>query len=98
MLDLPCLEARPFRAFSRRIEPHPFVPDDPLTLDGRCEEVANIQSAGLVRRLRHLSPSRPVVGLSGGLDSALAALISIRALGELQRSPHDLLAISMPGP
>ncbi len=88
----------PSRAFTRRVEPHPFVPDDPTTLDGRCEEVANIQAAGLVRRLSHLSPARPVVGLSGGLDSALAALITVRALASLERPATDLLAISMPGP
>ncbi len=84
-------------AFTRRIEPHPFVPADPATLDARCEEVANIQSAGLVRRLRHLPGHHPVLGLSGGLDSALAALIASRSLEGLGRPPADLLAVSMPG-
>jgi NAD+ synthase (glutamine-hydrolysing) len=98
MLALAPIEARHHLTFTRFVEPHPFVPDDPTTLDARCEEVANIQAAGLVRRLHHVAPSRPVLGLSGGLDSTLAALVTIRALRELARSPSDLLAISMPGP
>lgn len=92
----PAAESRSI-AFTRHIEPHPFVPADPRTLDARCEEVANIQTAGLLRRLRHLPAHRPVLGLSGGLDSALAALISARALAALARPPQDLLAVSMPG-
>jgi NAD+ synthase (glutamine-hydrolysing) len=86
------------RRFTRRIEPAPFVPADPATLDARCEEVVQIQTAGLLRRLRHLSRLRPVIGLSGGLDSALAALICARALETLPAPPSRLLAVSMPGP
>jgi len=86
------------RKFTRRIEPTPFVPADPATLDARCEEVVQIQTAGLVRRLRHLSKLRPVVGLSGGLDSALAALVAARALAQMEVDPRALLAVSMPGP
>ncbi|MGH9441203.1 MAG: NAD(+) synthase [Thermoanaerobaculia bacterium] len=97
-LELPRVEAPASFTFTRSIEPHPFVPDDPSTLDSRCEEVANIQSAGLARRLGHVFGARPVLGLSGGLDSTLAALICLRALEELGRPAHDLLAVSMPGP
>jgi NAD+ synthase (glutamine-hydrolysing) len=91
-------KARASRRFTRRIEPAPFVPADPATLDARCEEVVQIQTAGLLRRLRHLSRLRPVIGLSGGLDSALAALICARALETLPSPPSRLLAVSMPGP
>jgi len=86
------------RRFPRRIEPAPFVPADPATLDARCEEVVQIQTGGLVRRLRHLAKLRPVVGLSGGLDSALAALVCSRALAAMDLEPGALLAIAMPGP
>ena len=86
------------RRFTRRIEPAPFVPADPATLDARCEEVVQIQTGGLLRRLRHLAKLRPVVGLSGGLDSALAALVCARALAGDEAEPRALLAISMPGP
>jgi len=91
-------KARASRRFTRRIEPAPFVPADPATLDARCEEVVQIQTAGLLRRLRHLARLRPVIGLSGGLDSALAALIGARALVTLPAPPSRLLAVSMPGP
>jgi NAD+ synthase (glutamine-hydrolysing) len=91
-------KARASRRFTRRVEPAPFVPADPATLDARCEEVVQIQTAGLLRRLRHLPTLRPVVGLSGGLDSALAALICARALEALSSPPSRLLAVSMPGP
>jgi NAD+ synthase (glutamine-hydrolysing) len=90
-------ETRSSVAFTRRIEPHPFVPAEAATRDARCEEVANIQTAGLIRRLKYLPGTRPVLGLSGGLDSALAALITARALAALKRSPAELLAASMPG-
>ncbi|HET7453118.1 MAG TPA: NAD(+) synthase [Thermoanaerobaculia bacterium] len=86
------------RRFTRAVEPAPFVPADPATLDSRCEEVVQIQTGGLVRRLRHLAKLRPVVGLSGGLDSTLAALVSARALAGIGNEPRALLAISMPGP
>jgi len=86
------------RRFTRRIEPFPFVPAQPATLDARCEEVASIQTAGLLRRLRHLDKLRPVVGLSGGLDSTLAALVCERALAAQGFPPSRLLAVSMPGP
>ena len=86
------------RRFTRRIEPAPFVPADPATLDARCDEVVQIQTAGLVRRLRHLAKLRPVVGLSGGLDSALAALICGRTVAGMGLAPRTLLAVSMPGP
>ncbi|HKB69904.1 MAG TPA: NAD(+) synthase [Thermoanaerobaculia bacterium] len=86
------------RKFTRRIEPAPFVPADPATLDARCEEVVQIQTGGLQRRLRHLAKLRPVIGLSGGLDSALAGLVCARTLMKMEVAPRALLAVSMPGP
>jgi len=95
---VPAPAATPAReTFTRPIEPHPFVPDDPSTLDARCEEVAAIQTAGLRRRMRHLARRRPIVGLSGGLDSALAALVAARALAAGGDPVLALLAVSMPG-
>jgi NAD+ synthase (glutamine-hydrolysing) len=97
LIEAPAGPRRAAAAFTRAIEPHPFVPADPATLDARCEEVANIQAAGLLRRLRHVTGHRPVLGLSGGLDSALAAMVCARALHVDGRPPSDLLAVSMPG-
>src|SRR5438552_2459263 len=68
---------RPHR-LARRLEVHPFVPDDPATLDIRCEEIFSIQTAGLARRLEHTRVKRAVLGLSGGLDSTLALLVAVR--------------------
>lgn len=92
-----CATASAPLQLQRHIEPHPFVPADAASLDSRCEEISAIQAAGLQQRLRHLSCPRPVLGISGGLDSALAALVCARALRELNRPSVDLLAISMPG-
>lgn len=97
-IDVAPSESQVRIAFTRTIEPHPFVPADPATLGSRCEEVATIQTAGLLRRLKHLSGTRPILGLSGGLDSALAALVAHRALRQLARPEKELLAVSMPGP
>ncbi len=82
---------------ARPLDAHPFVPSDPATLDERCREVFSIQTAGLARRLEHTSLKRPVLGLSGGLDSTLALLVSTGTLDLLKRSRTDVLAVTMPG-
>jgi NAD+ synthase (glutamine-hydrolysing) len=85
------------RRLERAVDPHPFVPQDPATLDERCHEVFSIQTAGLARRLEHTRSRRLVLGLSGGLDSTLALLVGTRTLDLLGRSRADLLAVTMPG-
>jgi NAD+ synthase (glutamine-hydrolysing) len=92
----PIPAARPHRLV-RRLEVHPFVPDDPATLDLRCEEIFSIQTAGLARRLEHTKAKRAVLGLSGGLDSTLALLVSVRTLDLLGRPREGVLAVTMPG-
>jgi len=87
---------RPHRLV-RRVEVHPFVPDDPATLDDRCLEIFSIQTAGLARRLEHARVKRPVLGLSGGLDSTLALLVSVRTLDLLGLPRGGMLAVTMPG-
>jgi NAD+ synthase (glutamine-hydrolysing) len=82
---------------ARPLEPHPFVPSDPATLDERCREVFSIQTAGLARRLEHTKLKRPVLGLSGGLDSTLALLVATGTQDLLKRSRADVLAVTMPG-
>jgi NAD+ synthase (glutamine-hydrolysing) len=81
----------------RRLDVHPFVPDDPATLDARCEEIFSIQTAGLARRLEHARVERPVLGLSGGLDSTLALLVCVRTLDLLRLPREGMLAVTMPG-
>jgi NAD+ synthase (glutamine-hydrolysing) len=81
----------------RRLDVHPFVPDDPSTLDDRCLEIFSIQTAGLARRLEHTKVKRAVLGLSGGLDSTLALLVTVRTLDLLGRPREGVLSVTMPG-
>jgi len=81
----------------RSIEPHPFVPDQPETLDVRCREVFQVQTAGLARRLEHVGVKRVVLGLSGGLDSTLALLVCSRTFDLLGLPRPGILAVTMPG-
>ncbi len=85
------------RPLLRAVDPHPFVPVTPATLDERCGEVFSIQTAGLARRVEHTQVKRLVLGVSGGLDSTLALLVCARTLDLLGRPREDLLAITMPG-
>ena len=83
---------------NRLIDPHPFVPDDGKECAARCEEILQIQSSGLMRRLDHVKASKAVIGVSGGLDSTIALLVTARAMHILGKSGDDILAVSMPGP
>jgi NAD+ synthase (glutamine-hydrolysing) len=85
-------------ALLRSVTPHPFVPKDPATLATRCWEVFEIQTNALATRLERVAPgSKLVLGLSGGLDSTHAALVSAGALDLLGRPRADLLCLTMPG-
>jgi NAD+ synthase (glutamine-hydrolysing) len=81
----------------RPVDPHPFVPAEPQTLDERCREVFSIQTAGLARRIEHVGVKRVVLGLSGGLDSTLALLVSVRTFDLLGLARSGILAVTMPG-
>lgn len=80
---------------TRYVEPHPFVPDGALRAS-RCEEILDIQAAGLAKRLAHTYAKTAVVGLSGGLDSTLALLVMVRAADRLGWDRNRLWAITMP--
>jgi NAD+ synthase (glutamine-hydrolysing) len=82
----------------RRVEPHPFVPGDPASLDRHCLEVFQVQTAGLAKRLEHTGLDRVVLGLSGGLDSTLALLVAVRTFELLGKDRAGILAVTMPGP
>ena len=92
----PAPAARPHR-LERKIDPHPFVPAEPATLDERCREVFSIQTAGLARRLEHVGVRRVVLGLSGGLDSTLALLVCARTFDLLGLPRAGILAVTLPG-
>ena len=75
----------------------PFVPLGVAERQARCEEIFAIQTTGLMKRLMHTGSRKAVVGISGGLDSTLALLVTVRAFDRLGWSRDDILAITMPG-
>ena len=82
---------------TRWVDPHPFVPSDPTRRAERCEDVFAIQAHGLARRLAHTGSRRAVIGLSGGLDSTLALLVTVRAFDLLDLPRTGVVAVTMPG-
>jgi NAD+ synthase (glutamine-hydrolysing) len=75
----------------------PFVPSDEAQREYHCREIVSIQSTALARRLRHLGNPRAVIGLSGGLDSTLALLVTLRAFDTLGWRRDGIVGIGMPG-
>lgn len=80
---------------TREVSPLPFVPADTAAQTQRCEDILHIQAAGLASRLRHTG-SGAVLGLSGGLDSALALLVTVRAYDMLGRPRKEIRTVTMP--
>ena len=81
---------------TRYVAPQPFVPEGKEDRDARCREILLIASLGLKQRLEHTGAKTAVVGLSGGLDSTLAVLITGLAMKMLDRPMTDILAVTMP--
>ena len=82
---------------TRYVDAHPFVPADPARRAERCEDVFNIQAHGLAKRLAHTHSSHAVIGISGGLDSTLALLVTVRAFDLLDLDRTGIIAVTMPG-
>lgn len=89
-LDLPDL------TLERYIDPAPFVPSDEKERTERCEEILTIQALGLKKRLAHTGCTHAVVGISGGLDSTLALLVTARAFDMLGIPRKNILSVTMP--
>jgi len=81
----------------RPIARFPYVPADRDTLNDRCYEAYSIQVAGLVTRMRSIGDPKLVIGISGGLDSTQALLVSVRAMDLIGRPRTDVMAYTMPG-
>ncbi len=81
---------------TRYVSPMPFVPEGKEDRDARCREILLIASLGLKQRLEHTRAKTAVVGLSGGLDSTLAVLITGLAMKMLDRPMSDIIAVTMP--
>ena len=81
---------------TRHVSPTPFVPEDAESREARCSEILCIAALGLKKRLEHTGARTAVVGLSGGLDSTLAVLITALAMQMLGRPSSDIIAVTMP--
>ena len=81
---------------TRQFDAHPFIPKDE-DMRKSCEEILNIQTLGLVRRLEHTHSDRAVIGISGGLDSTLALVVTVRAFDLLKLDRRGIVGITMPG-
>lgn len=80
----------------REVDPRPFVPDGPAR-DERCNDIFNMQSLGLSRRLDAIGCRQAVVGISGGLDSTLALLVTVEAFDRLGLDREGIVGVTMPG-
>ena len=81
----------------RRVDPHPFVPPPGPSCEARCAEVFALQATGLATRLNALSSASVVIGLSGGLDSALALLVCVEAFERLNLPKSGIHVFTLPG-
>ncbi len=88
--------SQPEFQLTRDIEAHPFIPKSENMKDD-CEEILNIQVAGLAKRLYHTNSQRVIVGISGGLDSTLALLVCVKAFDKLGLSRKGIVGVTMPG-
>ncbi|WP_405319923.1 NAD(+) synthase [Frisingicoccus sp.] len=80
----------------RYIDPRPFVPQEDQDRAKRCEQILSIQAMGLKKRLAHTHCQNAVVGISGGLDSTLALLVTVRAFDMLGLDRKQIMAVTMP--
>ena len=83
-------------SLTRPVDPHPFTPSGEA-LKERCEEIFHIQVAGLAKRLVHAHAQTDVVGISGGLDSTLALLVTVMTFDVLKMPRGQIIGITMPG-
>lgn len=81
---------------TRYVDKAPFVPNDPEMRAVRCEKILTLQALGLKKRLEHTKLGHVVLGLSGGLDSTLALLVSVRAFDMLALDRKGIITVTMP--
>lgn len=91
-----CLLENPSETLYDFIDPHPFVPSNAEKRSERCLSVIEMQSEGLAKRLRHINAKSAVIGLSGGLDSTLALLVTARAFDKCGIERKCIHALTMP--
>nr|WP_300093287.1 NAD(+) synthase [Sedimentibacter sp.] len=81
----------------RYVDSRPFVPSNREERDKRCKEILNIQSTGLYQRLKKIGSQKAVVGISGGLDSTLALIVTVEAFKKLRLPIKNIVSVTMPG-
>lgn len=93
-----CSSAAPEKPFvpDVPVNPHPFIPSS-SDMKASCEEILNIQTLGLCKRLHHIHCRCAVIGISGGLDSTLALLVTVRAFDRLGLDRKGIVGVTMPG-
>ncbi|WHH61770.1 NAD(+) synthase [Petroclostridium sp. X23] len=91
------LKKSTFTHILRTVDPYPFVPQNDLERDQRCEEIFSIQVSGLLKRISHTGSKCAVIGISGGLDSTLALLVAVRTFDALNMPRKNIIGITMPG-
>ncbi len=89
-------QSLPEIALTRYVDPAPFVPSNQSEREKRCRDIISIQAMGLKTRLAHIGCRCVVVGISGGLDSTLALLVTNRAFEMLKLDKKGIIAITMP--
>ncbi|WMJ82361.1 NAD(+) synthase [Clostridium sp. MB40-C1] len=85
------------KEFDRFVDKHPFVPSNENERAERCKEIFSIQSSGLAKRLTHTGINKAVIGISGGLDSTLALLVTVKTFDLLNIPRKNIITITMPG-
>lgn len=85
------------KCLRRHIDPHPFIPGNAAERDERCREITDIQVMGLATRLAHIHSQTAVIGISGGLDSTLALIVTVLAFDKLGWDRKRIIGITMPG-
>lgn len=90
------LEIENFK-LDREIDAMPFIPKDADEIGVRCDEILTMQALALKKRLEHTSCKCAIVGISGGLDSTLTLIATVKAFDMLDISRENIIAVTMPG-
>ena len=96
MMAIPFALCMEDTVLTRKIEAMPFVPSDTTDRENRCEEILTIQALGLKKRMEHAHCKSAVVGISGGLDSTLALLVTAKAFDMLGLERSNIESVTMP--
>jgi NAD+ synthase (glutamine-hydrolysing) len=95
--EIPETTTRKGEELKHPVKKHPFVPSVKQQLSERCNEIFTIQATGLARRIESVPGIKAIIGVSGGLDSTLALLVTVRAFTMLDRPLDNITAVTMPG-